>query len=86
VEIVRPERVIGKDTISSMQSGVVYGFVGQVDGIVSRMIDEFSSQPLVIATGGFASLIARESKTIGQVNPLLTLEGLRIINNMNISV
>jgi len=83
VEIVSPERVIGKDTISSMQSGVVFGFVGQVDGIVRRMMTEFETRPLVVATGGFASLIARESETISQVNPLLTLEGLRIINNLN---
>ncbi len=83
VEIIRPGRVIGKDTIASMQSGIVFGFVGQVDGIVRRMWKEFNSDPLVIATGGFASLIARESDTIKEVNPLLTLEGLRIINNMN---
>lgn len=83
VEILRPERVIGKDTVASMQSGIVYGFVGQVDGIVRKMIDEFSVQPRVIATGGFASLIASESDTICEVNSLLTLEGLRIISNMN---
>ncbi len=83
VEIIRPERVIGKDTIASMQSGIVFGFVGQVDGIVRRMINEFTVEPKVIATGGFASLIARESETICKVNSLLTLEGLRIITNMN---
>lgn len=83
VEIISPEKVIGKDTITSMQSGVVFGFVGQVDGIVRRMTAEFSTKPRVIATGGFASLIARESETICEVNPLLTLEGLRIINNLN---
>ncbi len=83
VEIIRPERVTGKDTVSSMQSGIVFGFVGQVDGIVSRMAKEFRLPPLVVATGGFASLIARESATIEEVNTLLTLEGLRIIHNMN---
>lgn len=83
VELLRPRRVIGKDTISSMQSGIIYGFVGQVDGIVRRMAREFSSAPLVVATGGFAPLIARESETIDKVNPLLTLEGLRIIFNRN---
>ena len=83
VEIVRPEHVIGKDTISGMQSGIVFGFVGQVDGIVRRMVEELKARPLIIATGGFASLIARESETIDKVNPLLTLEGLRIINNLN---
>ncbi len=83
VEVVRPERVIGKDTISSMQSGIIFGFVGQVDGIVKRMTAEFDHKPKVIATGGFASLIARESETICLVNPLLTLEGLRIISKLN---
>jgi len=83
VEIIRPDRVIGKDTIASMQSGIVFGFVGQVDGIVRRMINEFTVEPRVIATGGFAALIARESETICKVNSLLTLEGLRIISNLN---
>lgn len=85
VEIIRPEKVIGKDTIASMQSGIVFGFVGQVDGIVSRIMQELNNKPKVIATGGFAALIARESETICTVNTLLTLEGLRIINNMNIN-
>ncbi len=84
VEIVRPTRVIGKDTVSSMQSGIIFGFVGQVDEIVRRMKDEFRQEPLVIATGGFASLIASESDTINKVNTLLTLEGLRTIHNMNL--
>ncbi|MDZ4133207.1 MAG: pantothenate kinase, partial [Dethiobacteria bacterium] len=59
------------------------GYVGQVDGIVRRMIAELGNKPKIIATGGFASLIARESETICTVNPLLTLEGLRIIDNLN---
>jgi len=83
VEVVRPGRVIGRDTITSMQSGIVYGFVGQVDGIVRRMVEEIEGNPLVVATGGFALLIARESETIVKVNPLLTLEGLRIISSRN---
>jgi len=83
VEIIRPSRVIGKDTITSMQSGIVFGFVGQVDGIVRRLCTELDGSPFVVATGGFASLIARESETIQEVNPLLTLEGLRIINHLN---
>lgn len=83
VEIVRPAKVIGRDTIASMQSGIVFGFGGQVDGIVRRIIAELDGEPLVLATGGFASLIARESETITRVNPLLTLEGLRIISNLN---
>ncbi|HSW35947.1 MAG TPA: type III pantothenate kinase [Candidatus Limnocylindrales bacterium] len=83
VELIRPANVIGKNTIASMQSGVVYGFVGQVDGIVRRIMEEFATTPTVVATGGFATLIARESETLSKVNPLLTLEGLRIIVGLN---
>lgn len=84
VELVKPEKVIGKNTISSIQSGVIYGFVGQVDGIVRRMLKEFSVKPRVIATGGLAGLIAPESETIEEINYFLTLEGLRIIFEKNL--
>lgn len=83
VEFVKPRRVIGKDTVTSMQSGIYYGFVGQVDGIVRRMIREFGRKPFVVATGGLAGLISRESETIEEVNYFLTLEGLRIIQGRN---
>ena len=79
VEIAEPEHVIGKNTIESMQSGAIYGFAGQVDYIVNKMREELDYEPKVIATGGFARMIARESKTINEVNSRLTLEGLRII-------
>lgn len=84
VELVRPRSIIGKDTISSMQSGIFYGFVGQVEGIVTRMSESFPQTPIVVATGGFASLIKQESKVIDHVHPFLILEGLRIIYKGNI--
>ena len=83
VELAKQRRVIGKDTVSGIQSGIFFGFVGQVDGIVRRMSRELAVVPKVIATGGFASLIARESETIDEINPLLTLEGLQIIFQRN---
>ena len=84
VEFVRPERVIGRDTVSSMQSGIYFGFVGQVDGIVERMKAELGENPLVVATGGLAQQIASASRTINLVNQFLTLEGLRLIYQYNV--
>lgn len=87
VKLIKPNSVICKNTITSMQSGIVYGYVGQVDYIVNKMIEEMISigeeKPLVIATGGLANLISQESKTIDKIESFLTLEGLRIIYEKN---
>ena len=83
IELSKPKTVIGRNTVAAMQSGIIYGYAGQVDGIVKRIRQEFGVQPRVIATGGMADLIAGESETIETVNPLLTLEGLRIVYERN---
>jgi len=76
-----PPTVVGKDTISCIQSGIIYGYASLVDGIVQRMKAELQSNPKVIATGGLAPLIHDVSDTIEAVEPDLALEGLRIISN-----
>ncbi|QGU96555.1 type III pantothenate kinase [Clostridium bovifaecis] len=87
IELTKPSHVICKNTISSMQSGIIYGYIGQVDYIVEKMKEEMMAlgeeEPYVVATGGLAGLIAEESKTIDEVSPFITLEGLRIIYEKN---
>ena len=83
VEFTTPPAVIGKTTAASLQSGLVYGFVGQVDEIVKRIRGELGTEARAIATGGLADLIAPHSRTIELVDPWLTLEGLRLVWNLN---
>jgi type III pantothenate kinase len=83
VDLVAPDRVIGKSTVESMRSGVVYGTVAMVDGMVERMKEELDPDAAVIATGGLADLVCRHSLQIDEVEPLLTLEGLRLIHELN---
>ncbi|HZN10517.1 MAG TPA: type III pantothenate kinase [Blastocatellia bacterium] len=83
VEIRRPDRVIGQTTSASMQSGLYYGYVGLVDGILKRMSAELGGGPRVVATGGLAKLIGRGSEYIEEIDENLTLEGLRLIYERN---
>ncbi|MEC0244010.1 type III pantothenate kinase [Paenibacillus dokdonensis] len=84
IELEKPKKVIGRNTVHAMQAGIIFGYAGQVDGIVKRMKQEMDAPHLkVVATGGLAELIASESEAIDEVNPLLTLEGLRLIYERN---
>jgi type III pantothenate kinase len=79
VELVAPRSVIGKNTVECLQSGILYGFAGQVDGLVRRIVKELSDGPVnVLATGGLAPLVISESETITEHVPDLTLLGLRL--------
>jgi type III pantothenate kinase len=83
VELVRPPAVIGKNTVQSMQSGIVNGYIGLVEGLVVRIAAELGENPRVIATGGLAPLIGRQTKAIHEVDELLTLRGLVRLYEMN---
>lgn len=86
VELLKPETVIAKNTVNSIQSGLVYGYIGLVDYIIERMMEELKDEGevrTVVATGGFSVLIASESKYINKIDKLITLDGLRIIYERN---
>ncbi|MEY3686557.1 MAG: hypothetical protein RLZZ73_415 [Actinomycetota bacterium] len=88
VELIRPKNVIGKNTVEALQSGTIFGFAGQVDGLVDRITAElalsYSETPTVIATGGLAPLMIGVAETIDEYEPDLTLIGLRLIHERNI--
>lgn len=83
VEFSRPPQIVAKNTVNSMQSGIFFGYVGLVEGIVSRMKKELAETPKVVATGGLAAPIAEATDSIDLVEPFLTLEGLRILYQRN---
>ena len=83
VDYAPPATVIGKTTVGGLQSGLVYGFAGQVDGIVGRIREELGAEAVAIATGGLADLVAPHSRTIERVDPFLTLDGLRMVWELN---
>ncbi len=83
VDLVRPPSAIGKNTVHSMQSGLLFGYVGLVEGMVVRFREELGSDMKVIGTGGLAELIAKETNVIQIIAPWLTLDGLRIVYELN---
>lgn len=87
IELIKPLGVICKNTVSSMQAGIVYGYIGQVDYIVDKMKKELmelgEQEPTIVATGGLAKLISEESKFVNEIDPILTLKGLRLIYEKN---
>jgi type III pantothenate kinase len=83
VELSRPSEAIGRNTVTAMQSGILFGYVGLIEGVVSRMKEELGDGVTVIGTGGFAETIAKETDAIDKVDPGLTLDGLRLIHELN---
>jgi type III pantothenate kinase len=85
VELARPRSVIGKSTVEALQSGILYGFAGQIDGLVRRIVGELGGHATVVATGGLATLVIAESETIQKYEPNLTLIGLRLVFAKNVA-
>lgn len=83
IKVVKPENVVGKNTVESMRAGIFYGFIGQVKEIISRIKDEIKVNPMVIGTGGYIGLMEKETGLFDKIHPTLILEGLRIIWQRN---
>jgi type III pantothenate kinase len=83
VEFVRPKKAIGSSTVTAIQSGLIFGYAGLIEGVVTRIQEEMGKKAMVIATGGYAELVTGETKVIDKVNPNLTLMGLKILYEMN---
>lgn len=83
VQIARPTQVIGSNTVSAMQSGIYYGYVGLIEGVVARIAEELGAAPVVVATGGLAPLYARATPVIADLQPDLTMQGLRALHDLN---
>jgi type III pantothenate kinase len=83
VELVRPRKAIGPNTIAAMQSGIIFGYAGLIDGVVTRIQEELGEKATVVATGGHAAAIAKETKMIQKVNNNLTLIGIKVIHDLN---
>lgn len=83
IELAKPEKIVGRNTVSSMQSGLIYGYLGQLEGLIKKISEETNEQYTVVATGGLAPLIAAESTLVNHIDPYLTLEGLRILYHKN---
>jgi type III pantothenate kinase len=83
VDLIRPKRAIGTTTVTAMQSGIIFGYAGLIDGLVERIREELGEKAKIVATGGYAGIVARETKVIEEVNPNLTLIGIKTIHAMN---
>jgi type III pantothenate kinase len=83
VALVRPKKAIGHNTLTAMQSGIIFGYAWLIEGIVGRIQEELGEKATVVATGGYAGIIAKETKVIEKVNPNLTLIGIKVIHDMN---
>lgn len=83
VDLVRPKKAIGGNTPAAMQSGIIFGYAGLIEGIVTRIQEELGEKAFVVATGGYSNIVAAETRVIDEVNPHLTLIGIKTIHSLN---